>query len=83
MSLLKNSWFWLIAGIVAAVSAYMICSLSTVGFIIFYILSPAAFGLAVRTCLDKCGFTGEGMNDDWQGGNGTEYEESIPLVFWT
>ena len=66
MSLLKNPWFWVIAGIVAAASAYMIRSVSVVGFVICYILTPTAFALAIRTYLDRCDFADEWMDAAWR-----------------
>lgn len=66
MSLLKNPWFWATAGIVAAASAYMIRSVSAVGFVICYILTPIAFGLAVRTYLDKCDYENDVMDAAWR-----------------
>ena len=66
MSLFKNPWFWIVVGIVAAVSAYMLRSISAVGFLICYILTPIAFGLAVQTYLDKCDFMDELMDAAWR-----------------
>ena len=66
MSLFKNPWFWVIAGIVAAASAYMIRSVSAVGFLICYILTPTAFGLATRIYLDKCDYENDVMDAAWR-----------------
>ena len=66
MPLFKNLCFWVLTGIVAAVSAYMIRSASAVGFMICYLLTPTAFGLAVRTYLDQCNFADALMDAAWR-----------------
>lgn len=66
MSLLKSPWFWAVAGIITTISAYMICSVSAVGFMIFYVMSPASFGLAIRTYLKRSLNADEWLYDDWQ-----------------
>ena len=66
MSLLKNPWFWVVTGIVAVVSTYMLCSVFAVGAIFCYILTPTAFGLATRTYLDKCDYENDVMDAAWR-----------------
>ena len=66
MSLLKNHWFWVSAGIIAVVVAYLTRSVSTVGFMACYILVPAAIGIAVRIYLDKIQSFNEWTDADWR-----------------
>ena len=82
MSLFKNPWFWIVVGIVAAVSAYMLRSISAVGFMICYILAPIAFGSAVRTYLDKCDFVDELMDAAWRSDAESRFERRAPIVLW-
>lgn len=66
MSLLKNHRFWVSAGIIAVIAAYLARSVSPAGFMACYILVPAAIGIAVRIYLDKIQSCGEWTDADWR-----------------
>ena len=82
MSLFKNPRFWFVAGIVTAVSAYILRSTSIIWLTIFYIMSSSAFGLSVRTYLDKCEFSDAYMDSEWQPTNESKFVTRAPIILW-
>lgn len=83
MSLLKNSRFWSIVGILSVISAHMIHTVSVIGCMALYVLAPLAIGLAVRFYLDAVQYA-----DEWtdpkhpSNDNLPSCSSRIPIVLW-